>query len=87
MAFARNVPLQAIVTRYLSPAAIRGARVKATAQAGSVTLYWNHALSEEDNHRAAAEALAKKYVWTNDPFYMGRLPDGDCVFVQVSRFA
>ena len=50
---------QAITTKYLAPTNYRGARVKASAQSGSITLPWDHALSPVNNHRAAAEALAQ----------------------------
>ena len=55
--------LQAIETRYLSPANVRGARVKATASAGSVTLGWDHALNPDENHAAAARALCARFDW------------------------
>ena len=44
---------QSIKTKYLGPSNVRGARVKASSDAGSVTLPWNHALGIEDNHAAA----------------------------------
>ena len=50
----------AIVTKYLGPTNTRGARVKATCDAGSVTVAWDYALNEEDNHNAAARALILK---------------------------
>lgn len=55
---------QAIETRYFGPTNFRGSRVKATAQAGSVTLSWDDALSVDENHVAAARALASKYGWS-----------------------
>ena len=55
---------QAIETRYLGPTNTKGGRIKATAWAGSVTVPYDHALSLEDNHRAAAMALVAKYGWT-----------------------
>lgn len=54
---------QAIQTRYIGPTNTRGSRVKATAEAGSVTLSWDNALNATDNHRVAAETLARKYGW------------------------
>lgn len=57
---------QAITTRYLGPTNNRGARVKATADAGSVTLDWDHALDMLPNHAAAAKALAAKFSWTGE---------------------
>jgi len=55
--------MQAIVTRYFGPGNVRGSRVKATAQAGSLTVEWNDGLTFEANHRAAAHALAARYGW------------------------
>jgi hypothetical protein len=54
---------QAITTKYLCPTNHRGARVKATAQAGSVTVSWDYALNADGNHTAAAQALAEKMGW------------------------
>lgn len=55
--------MQAIVTKYLGPTNYRGARVKATCDAGSVTLSWDHALNPEGNHRVAANHLAFVNGW------------------------
>lgn len=51
---------QAIETRYLGPTNTRGGRIKARAWAGSVTVPYNHELNADQNHRAAAMALAAK---------------------------
>lgn len=73
---------QAIVTKYLGPTDSRGARVKATAQAGSLTLPWEGAADENENHATAAKALATKLEWSGR-WYGGGLPDGTGnVFVQ-----
>lgn len=66
---------QAIVTKYLGPTNARGSRVKATCQAGSVTLSWDDALDSEANHHAAAQALARKLGWSGR-LIGGGLPDG-----------
>ncbi len=69
---------QAIVTKYLGPTNYRGARVKATAQAGSITHSWDHAYSVSDNHRIAANLLMMKFKWNEhyDIAGSGELPDG-----------
>jgi len=72
--------LQAITTRYFGPTNVRGSRVKATCQAGSVTLHWDDALNADDNHLAAARALAAKFKWTGK-WHAGGLPDGSYAFV------
>ena len=71
---------QAIVTRYHGPGRVRGSRVKATAAAGSVTLHWDNSLQSDENHIAAAQALARKYNWPGK-YYLAGLPDGTRVFV------
>ena len=54
---------QAITTKYLGPTYTRGSRVKATCQAGSVTVPWDHAKNSDENHTAAAVALCKRFGW------------------------
>lgn len=69
------IAYQAIVTKFFGPTNHRGSRIKATAQAGSVTVGYDHALNAEDNHLAAATALAAKYGWEG-PLTAGAMPDG-----------
>lgn len=71
-----GVMRQAIVTRYLGPTDHRGARVKASAQAGSVTVSWDDALDTDQNHERAAMALAKRYGWGEAWWIPGGMPDG-----------
>lgn len=66
---------QAIVTKFLSPTNTRGARIKATAQAGSVTVGYDYGLNSDDNHKRAAEALAAKFEWRGR-WFDGGAPDG-----------
>jgi hypothetical protein len=79
-----NTVLQAIETRHLGPTNSHGAKVKATAAAGSLTLTWDHSLDREANHRAAAEALALKYGWKGT-LAQGVLASGANVFVFTTR--
>lgn len=65
---------QAIVTKYLGPTNHKGARVKASAQAGSVTIPWDHALDVEANHTAAARYYLDKHNWS-DEIVGGAMPD------------
>lgn len=69
---------QAITTRYLGPTNFRGSRVKASAQAGSVTINWDDALNSEENHRNAALCLMVKFGWDMHSVIAGsgELPDG-----------
>ena len=55
---------QSISTKYLGATDRRGSRVKARSSSGlSLTLSWDDALDVDDNHRAAALALATKLKW------------------------
>lgn len=55
--------MQAIETRYLGPTDFRGSRVKATCEAGSITLSWNDAWDSVQNHDGAARALILRLGW------------------------
>lgn len=72
---------QAIVTKYYGPTNTRGSRIKATSASGkSLTLPWAYELGVDENHAAAAVALAQKLGWEGR-FVMGGLADGAQVFV------
>jgi hypothetical protein len=59
-----SIMRQAIVTKYIGPTNTRGSRIKATADAGSITVPFNYRLKTfEENHRAAAVALQNKFNW------------------------
>ena len=71
--------MQAIVTKYLGATNYRGSRVKATCEAGSLTRSWDDALDPEQNHDAAAVALADKLGWRegwHGDMVRGCLPGG-----------
>lgn len=72
--------MQAITTRYIGARNVRGSRVKATASAGSVTLTWDDSLNSEQNHLAAAQALANKFNW-HGTFIAGEVYNGATVWV------
>jgi hypothetical protein len=58
---------QAIQTKFLGPTDCRGSRVKATTESGvSITIDWDHSKNVEENHTAAAFALAAKLGWTGE---------------------
>jgi hypothetical protein len=70
--------MQAITTKYLGATNFRGSRIKATCQAGSITVAWDDALDVDANHVKAAKALADKLDWdttTYGSMYYGALPD------------
>jgi hypothetical protein len=64
--------MQAITTKYLGPTNHKGARIKATCQAGSVTIGFPYA---DDDHAHACAALLAKLGWTGH-WVSGGLPDG-----------
>jgi hypothetical protein len=68
---------QAIVTKYLGPTNFRGARVKASAQAGNIVIPWDDALDMDENHAAAAHKFANGRDWlAYSTLVGGALPDG-----------
>ena len=60
---------QAIVTKYHGPTNTRGSRISATAEAGRISLSYDHALNWTDNHVAAARKLADRMGWTVEAGY------------------
>lgn len=68
---------QAITTKYLGPTNFRGSRIKAMAEAGSITVSYDDSLNTQDAHAKAAQALARKFGWTGE-YYQGGLSDGYC---------
>ena len=55
--------MQAIETEYRGPTNTRGSRIIARAQAGRISVPYDHALSVEANHDAAARALVAEWGW------------------------
>ena len=52
--------MQAIHTKYLGATNTRGGRIKATCDAGTITVPFTYEGSGEDSHRAAKDALCEK---------------------------
>ena len=76
----------AIQTKWLGPTDYRGSRVKAFTESRlNVTVHWDHALNVEDNHRAAARALAEKMGW--DGKWIGGATEHGYAFVQASEWS
>ena len=75
--------MQAIVTKYLPATNTKGSRIKATCDAGSVTIPYPHELSGSDCHRSAALCLITKLDWVKyGNLIGGGLPNnGGYVFV------
>jgi hypothetical protein len=86
--------MQAIVTKFIGPTNYRGARYKATCEAGTLTLDSDHALGSEANHVRVARALIKRLGWFHDTargdtygdWYSGGTKDG-YVFVNTVAYA
>ncbi|WP_322996974.1 hypothetical protein [Castellaniella sp.] len=77
--------MQAISTKFCGPTNSRGSRVIAKAEAGRIVHPWDHRQGIEDNHKAAAEALARKMGWDGE-WIGGGSPNGcGWVFVNVTH--
>lgn len=73
---------QAITTKFLPCTNSKGSRVKASIAAGtSIIANWDHSLTAEQNHSAAAMYLVERMGWSGE-WAMGGIKDG-YVFVQV----
>lgn len=68
--------MQAIVTKYHGPTNVKGSRISATSASGQrVIVGYDHSLSLEENHMAAAQALCIKLNWSSS-FVTGGTKDG-----------
>lgn len=74
--------MQSIITKYLGATNYKPGRVKARQSGGpaTVTLSYDHALDADDNHKAAAGALALKLGWSG-AFIEGSLSNSENVYV------
>jgi hypothetical protein len=61
--------MQAIKTKYFGATNHRGARIKATCDAGSVTVSWDYELGTEANHESARKALQLKIAVNGEKKY------------------
>ena len=90
----KNQVLQAIVTKYIPMTNTKGARIKATAAAGSLTVSLSKldgddgrkdAITRNDaQHWEVARLLCEKFKW-NVSLQTGALPNGDYVQVMTTR--
>jgi len=53
--------MHTVITKFLSPTNTRGSRIKATYWGGSVTVPYDHSLSNREVHLVAVEALLRKH--------------------------
>lgn len=58
--------MQAITTKFVAPTNTKGTRISAKCVAGTITVPYEYAGSEEDAHKIAAYALVKKLGWDKD---------------------
>jgi hypothetical protein len=82
--------MQAILTRLLSPTDTKGTRIKASCQALTITVGYDHGIprDHEANHRRAAERLVDQLGWTEEGYgtlVSGCLPSGDWCHVLTGR--
>jgi len=80
--------MQAIQVKYINPTNSRGARIKATCAAGSVTIPYPYELSGIEVYREAAQTLCNKLGWIAPLYHRmvgGKLPDGSYSFVFVTK--
>lgn len=72
---------QAITTKFIPATDTRGSRVKATANGGTVTLDYDHAMNGDENHTEAARQLADRLNWRGQWFSGGLPNEGGYCFV------
>jgi len=71
--------MQAILTKYLPYTNTKPSRIKASCQAGSITVSYKHELNLEENHERACALLIAKLGWsyaTHGETVCGQLPNG-----------
>jgi len=73
--------MQAISTKYIGPTNYRGSRVKAEADAGSVTISWEYGLNSDANHARAALYLMRLLDWDSSNVHSGTIRDGRMVWL------
>lgn len=88
MTTTQNIFRQAITTKFLPPTYVKGARIKASCERGSITLSWSRG-DGRDNHTAAMRALLAKFRkedgrddngWGNgDEWWGGATDKGDLI--------
>lgn len=76
--------MQAIITKYFGPSHVKGSRVKATCEAGSLTIAWDDSIDSEPNHHTAALKLCAKLGWTGK-LASGGMPKAGYCYAFVTR--
>jgi hypothetical protein len=77
--------MKAITTKYHGPTNFKGSRVSASAEGGhKLWMQWDDALNSNENHRAAATALATKMDWSGN--WAAGWTEDACVWVNVCEW-
>ena len=76
--------MQVITTKYLPPTNFKGSRIKASCEAGSVTVGFCHDGTVEDAHAKAAIALIAKLGWHGEYTCAGDR-NGNYYFAKIVR--
>ena len=74
---------QAIETKYLRPTNVRGARIKAAAWYGTVTVNYDYELNADENHAVAALTLRRKFGWQGKFAQGGNVKGDGYYFVNI----
>lgn len=77
--------MQAIETKFLGPTNTKGARIKASAQSGSVTIPFEYGTSTDGRHDLAVIALVNKLGWWGVWARGGKADGTGNVYVCISR--
>jgi len=75
--------MQAIRTKYIGPTNTKPSRIKASCEARTIFVEWDHHLNGEANHRYAAQTLMKRLGWELS-MASGTLKDGTWAHVLIN---
>lgn len=87
--------MQAIITKYLPATNIKGSRIKASCERGSVTVSYDSGVSEQEAHVEAVDVLVARFLAEDEKTYgteqtsnpwgkaraCGQIPSGEYVHV------
>lgn len=76
----RNIR-QAIRTRWIGPTNTKGSRIQASCEARTIYVECEHALNMDENHAAAARALANRLEWGWSDRMMAGVHKGDYYWI------
>lgn len=76
--------LQVITTKSIGATARLGARIKARAEAGSITLSREHDDTEYNQHKRVATALCEKFDWKYNHLVGGQTHTGEYVWLMLT---